>query len=56
MAVGHTQILLYADQLASMNLKDLCVGIGMRESFAVEINKMRNVAKMLRQLGYRIEK
>lgn len=56
MAVGHTQVLLHADQLADINLKDFCARIGMRESFGVEIYKMRRVAKMLKDLGYRIDK
>ena len=48
------QILLHANELSTLPRLEVCLRIGLRESYAVEINKMINLAELLAESGYEI--
>jgi len=48
------QILLYANELSALPRREVCSRVGLRESYAVEISKMINLAELLVESGYEI--
>jgi len=48
------QILLYANELSALSRYEVCSRVGLRESYAIEISKMINLAELLVESGYEI--
>lgn len=53
-ATVHMQILLYANELSALSRYEVCSRVGLRESYAIEISKMINLAELLVESGYEI--
>jgi len=51
----HLQMLKYADQLKTITSKEFCEGVGLRQSFATEFSKMRNLTQRLKAAGLNTE-
>ena len=51
----HLQMLKYADQLKNITSKEFCEGVGLRQSFATEFSKMRNLTQRLKAAGLNTE-
>lgn len=51
----HLQMIKYADQLKNITSKEFCEGVGLRQSFATEFNKMRNLTQRLKAAGLTTE-
>ncbi|MFA0811683.1 HTH-like domain-containing protein [Microbulbifer epialgicus] len=51
----HLQMIKYADQLQKITSKEFCEGVGLRQSFATEFSKMRNLTQRLKAAGLNTE-
>ena len=55
-AMFHFQTLIHADEYRNLDAIQYCRDVGMRDSFATEVRKMRKLSQMIKDQGYVLRK
>ncbi len=54
-AMIHYQALIHAEELADVHPADFCRKVGIEDTWAVEVRKMLDLAKLLKERGIRLD-